>query len=112
MALYADFVPPAKEIKAEYAAGAAMPVTLHDGSQIVLRKADGAYDPSDQAAAFSYLTRATAAGEIATGLLYVQTGRPDMHELANTPDVPLATMAWERVCPGSATLARIQDRLR
>jgi 2-oxoglutarate ferredoxin oxidoreductase subunit beta len=112
VAQYADFVPPAKEIRTEYAAGAAMPVTLHDGSQIVLRKADGAYDPTDQAAAFSYLTKATAAGEIATGLLYVKTGRPDMHELANTPSEPLATMAWDKVCPGSATLAKIQGRFR
>jgi hypothetical protein len=35
-----------------------------------------------------------------------------MHELANTPAEPLATMAWEKVCPGSATLAQIQDRFR
>jgi 2-oxoglutarate ferredoxin oxidoreductase subunit beta len=112
VALYADFVPPAKEIRAEYAAGAAMPVVMHDGSQIVLRKADGAYDPTDKAAAFTYLSRAQAAGEIATGLLYLQPDRPDMHDLANTPEAALATMPWEKVCPGSGTLANIQDRFR
>jgi 2-oxoglutarate ferredoxin oxidoreductase subunit beta len=112
VAMYADYVPPAKEIRAEYESGAAMPVTLHDGSQIVLRKADGAFDPTDQAAAFGYLTKAAAAGEIPTGLLYLKSGRPDMHELAGTPPEPLATMAWEKLCPGSATLAKIQDQFR
>ena len=45
-AIYTDFVPPAKEIRAEYDAGQAMPVQMHDGTRIVLRKVDGAYDPT------------------------------------------------------------------
>src|SRR5690606_33485427 len=40
----ADFISPAQEITASYAAGEAMPVTLHDGSRILLRKLDASYD--------------------------------------------------------------------
>jgi 2-oxoglutarate ferredoxin oxidoreductase subunit beta len=109
---YPDFVPPAKEIRADYAAGQAMPVQLHDGSKIVLRKADGAYDPTDSVAAFQYIHKHRAAGEIITGLIYIDETKPDMHELANTPPEALAAMPFARLCPGKKTLASIQDRYR
>ncbi|MCE7901792.1 MAG: 2-oxoacid:ferredoxin oxidoreductase subunit beta [Gammaproteobacteria bacterium PRO9] len=111
-AIYTDFVPPAEEIRAEYEAGEAMPVQLHDGSRIVLRKADGAYDPTDRAAAFAYLQQRQQAGEIVTGLLYIDETKPDMHELANTPAGPLGTLPFAAVCPGSKVLASLQDRFR
>ena len=44
---------------------------MHDGSQIVLRKADGAYDPTDSVAAYQYIHKHRAAGEIVTGLIYI-----------------------------------------
>jgi 2-oxoglutarate ferredoxin oxidoreductase subunit beta len=111
-AIYTDFVPPAKEIRAEYEAGKAMPVRMHDGTEIVLRKADGAYDPTDRVAAFEYIQQRQAAGEIVTGLLYIDETKPDMHELANTPPGPLASLPFSKVCPGSKTLASIQSRFR
>ena len=43
-----DFVPPAEEIKAAYDEGEAMPISLHDGSQIVFRKVDKNYDPTSR----------------------------------------------------------------
>ena len=109
---YPDFVPPAKEIRAEYAAGQAMPVQMHDGSRIVLRKADGAYDPTDSVAAYQYIHKHRAAGEIVTGLIYIDETKPDMHELANTPPEALATLPFAKLCPGKKTLASIQSRYR
>src|SRR5215510_14275733 len=50
-AVHADFVPFQKEISAEYGEGDALPVVLHDGSRILLRKLDSTYDPTDRAAA-------------------------------------------------------------
>ncbi len=111
-AIYADFVPPAEEIRAEYAAGEAMPVELHDGSRIILRKADGAFDPTDRVAAFAYLQQRHQAGEIVTGLLHINESQPDMHELANTPPGPLGTLPFAAVCPGSKALASLQNRFR
>src|ERR1700734_3002301 len=49
-AIHADFVPLQQEITAQYAAGEVLPVVMHDGSRIVLRKLDGAYDPTNRAA--------------------------------------------------------------
>ena len=75
-------------------------------------KADGAYDPTDSVAAFQYIHKHRAAGEIVTGLIYIDETRPDMHELANTPPEALATMPFDKLCPGKKTLASIQSRYR
>ena len=56
-ALQADYIPPKEEIRAQYEKGEAMPVELHDGSQIVLRKVTDEYDPTDRANVYSYLER-------------------------------------------------------
>ena len=66
-AVHADFIPPAEPIRAGYDEGKAVPVQLHDGSQVLLRKVAPDYDPHDRAAAISYLERHEQAGEIVTG---------------------------------------------
>ena len=43
-AVQADFVPFQREISADYAEGDVLPVVLHDGSRIVLRKLEAGYD--------------------------------------------------------------------
>ena len=46
-------------------------MTQHDGSMLRLRKLAADYDPHDRVSALTYLQSARAAGEIVTGLLYV-----------------------------------------
>jgi len=107
-----DFVPPAKEIVAAYDKGEAMPVQLHDGSKIVFRKVDENYDPTSRAAAFSFLRDSVNAGEIMTGLLYIDKESGDMHELSGSVDRPLAHIPYEELNPGSEKLAKLMDRYR
>ena len=111
-AIHADFVPPAKEIKAKYDEGAVMPITLHDGSRIVLRKVDSEYDPLDRASVYSYLERRQVAGEIVTGLLYIDETRQEMHELGNLADEPLSAIDFDKLCPGQSTLRSLLDDYR
>ncbi len=111
-AIHADYIPPSEEIRAQYEAGQAMPVTLHDGSQIVLRKVDPEYDPTDRGAALVYLDGHKRRQEIVTGLLYIDESQPDMHELNETVDQPLNTIDFERLCPGSEALRSLQNRFR
>ena len=106
----ADFVPPEKEIRVAYDEGEAMPVELHDGSRIVLRKVDNAYDPTHRGAVISYLQRRREAGEIVTGLLYIQAAVGDMHILAGTTTTALASLPYETLVPGQDDLVRIQAR--
>lgn len=108
----ADFIPPAEEIKAAYAEGEAMPVELHDGSKIVFRKVDAGYDPTSRAAAFSYLRDSVNAGEIITGLLYIDEESGDMHDLSGSVDMPLCKIPYEELNPGSESLAKVMDRYR
>jgi 2-oxoglutarate/2-oxoacid ferredoxin oxidoreductase subunit beta len=108
----ADFIPPAKEIKAQYDEGAAMPVKLHDGSKIVFRKVDKDYDPTSRAAAFSYLRGSVKAGEIITGLLYIDAETGDMHDLSGSVKKPLANIPYDELNPGKETLSKVMDRYR
>ncbi len=103
-----DFVPLREEITAEYAEGTVRAVKLHDGSTVLLRKVAEDYDPTDRSAVIEYLGEVTRRGEIPTGLLYLEEGRPDMHELENTVETPLVKLPYEVLCPGSAVLAEIQ----
>ena len=111
-AVFADFVPPEKEILAEYEDGKAMPVKLHDGSSIVLRKVAKNYDPADRGAAFQYVTERQAAGEIATGLLFIDESQPDMHDVNQTAEGSLARLDFNALCPGSQALDDLQERFR
>ena len=109
-ALQADYVPPSEEIKAQYNEGEAMPVTLHDGSQIVLRKVKGEYDPTDRASIYSYLEKHQQAGEVITGLLYYDDSLKEMHDLNNVVDEPLSRIDYGKLCPGDGP-AKITRRL-
>jgi len=111
-AIFADFVPPSAEIRARYAEGEVMPVELHDGSRILLRKVHAEYDPTDRGGAFEFIRRHQEAGEILTGLLYIDEGPGDMHALSQTPDEPLNSLPYSKLCPGSGALAKLQERFR
>ena len=117
-AVQADFVPTEREITAEYGAGEALAVTMHDGSRIVLRKLDAAYDPTDRTAAQTRVQERMRSGEYLTGLLYVDAdggaegGRREFHQVNGTPEEPLNSLPYEALSPGSKGLARILSRYR
>jgi 2-oxoglutarate ferredoxin oxidoreductase subunit beta len=108
----ADFVPPAEEIVTAYNEGEAMPVELHDGSKLVFRKVDSDYDPTSRAAAFSFLRDSVNAGEIITGLLYIDEETGDMHDLSGSVETPLSKLPYEDLNPGKDALAKVMSRYR
>ncbi len=110
--IHADFVPPSPEIKAKYDEGEAMPVKLHDGSQIVLRKLGKDYDPTDRGTAFHYLDEHQKTGEIVTGLLFINGDPPDLHAVNNLNSTPLTSLSSDQLCPSNAVLQKIQARFR
>ena len=107
-----DYIHPSEEIRASYAEGEAMPIHLHGGDTIILRKVDGGYDPTSRAAAFKYLRERFNAGEITTGLLYVNEAREEMHELMGNSDTPLSKIPLAELNPGKEELKKIQNRYR
>lgn len=103
----ADFIPPRAEIKAAYDQGEAMPVDMHDGSRLVLRKVDKDFDPTSRAAAYAFLREHANAGEVLTGLLYIDESPGDMHATANTADAALVSLPYSALNPGRKTLQKI-----
>ncbi len=111
-AVHADFIASAPTITADYETGDTVPVDLHDGSRLLLRKVSPDYDPTDRIAAYDYLQRHHQQGEVVTGLLYIDETRRDMHELAATTDEALVDLPYDALCPGADTLRAIQRRYR
>ena len=107
-----DVMAEREEITADYAAGTVVDVTQHDGSVIRLRKLATDYDPTDRIKVMNYLQERAAAGEVVTGLLYVQPDAPDLHQHLNTVDTPLGQLTERELCPGSVALERINAALR
>jgi 2-oxoglutarate ferredoxin oxidoreductase subunit beta len=107
-----DFIEPRAEITADYEPGTVTTVTQHDGSILKLSKLDPAFDPRDKARAMSYLQERHAAGEVVTGLLYIEENPGDLHHHLNTVDAPLNGLGEKELCPGSAALAAFNDEYR
>jgi 2-oxoglutarate ferredoxin oxidoreductase subunit beta len=111
-AVEADFVPPRAPISASYAEGEVVPVELHDGSRVLLRKVSRDYDPRNRGAALDYIRTRQRAGEIVTGLLYIGDNEPDLHGLSQTTKIPLNALPYESLCPGSQALEQLQRRFK
>jgi 2-oxoglutarate ferredoxin oxidoreductase subunit beta len=107
-----DFMSPRETITATYAPGEVELVTQHDGSRLLLRKLATDYDPHDRVAAMHYLQERGAAGEVVTGLLYVDPEPDDLHANLGTTETPLNALGESDLCPGSAVLAKLNAALR
>ncbi|MGI0130864.1 MAG: 2-oxoacid:ferredoxin oxidoreductase subunit beta, partial [Thermoplasmata archaeon] len=78
----------------------------HDGSILRLRKLAPDYNPHDRISALTYLQQQHAAGEIVTGLLYVEPDCGDMHDFLSTVETPLNSLGKAELCPGTPALAQ------
>ena len=94
------------------APGAALSVTMHDGSVVRFRSTDEGYDATDRDAAWTHVRRLQSQGEIATGLLHIDESGADMHALNRTVATPLAELPHDRLCPGAAALDALQAEYR
>jgi len=106
----ADFIPPASEIVGQIGPAGSTSITMHDGSTLQFTRVPENYDVSDRDTAMRYLRE--HAGEIVTGVLYADEGTPDLHELNNTPKAALASVPFEKLCPGSEALEKLMAEFR
>ncbi|HMK85697.1 MAG TPA: 2-oxoacid:ferredoxin oxidoreductase subunit beta [Steroidobacteraceae bacterium] len=109
----ADFIPPAEEIAVDYPPGEALPVQLHDGSRVILRKLAASYDPTDRSAAYYFIEQKLKQNEYVTGLIHIdESGSTEFHALNKTSKVPLNRIPYETLSPGSARLEKLLERYR
>jgi 2-oxoglutarate ferredoxin oxidoreductase subunit beta len=107
-----SFVPHFEEIDVEYDPGTTVNVTMHDGSQLRLRKLEEDYDPTNRIQAITRLTEAHDKGEVLTGLFYVNTKSPSFLDMLNMVDEPLATLPESVTRPGREVLQAAMEELR
>jgi 2-oxoglutarate ferredoxin oxidoreductase subunit beta len=111
-AVHADFVPHRDAITAEYAPGDVLPIDLHDGSQIRLRKVEPSYDPTSRSNALEYLRRKQAEGEYVTGMLYIDPNSQDFHTVNETAATPLNQLPYAKLNPGQQAMGKILSKYR
>jgi 2-oxoglutarate ferredoxin oxidoreductase subunit beta len=111
-AVETDFVPPAPEILAQIEPQGVTSVQMHDGSTLRFTSLPADYDPTDRQKVYNYLLEQQGQGNVVTGLLYVDESVPDMHELGNSSELPLNQIPFEALCPGAATLEKLQAEFR
>ncbi|HJR63514.1 MAG TPA: 2-oxoacid:ferredoxin oxidoreductase subunit beta [Gemmatimonadaceae bacterium] len=99
-----DFVPLRREISASFGDEATMSVTMHDGSVVRFRATEPGYDPTDRDRAYAHVRQVQDRGEVATGLLYIQSESRDLHAVSGTVERPLVELSYEELCPGRVAL--------
>jgi 2-oxoglutarate ferredoxin oxidoreductase subunit beta len=100
------YVPIAEEIMIDdYDPGELKLVDMHDGSRISLRKLEEDYDPTNKLVALNRLQQALDKQEFITGLIYIDNQRPNLVEVSNTTETPLAHLSDEQLRPSKEKLA-------
>jgi len=61
---------------------------------------------------YGYLRERQNAGEVPTGLLYVDPESRDLHEVLGTVDRPLWNLPFEELCPGAEALDALMENYR
>jgi 2-oxoglutarate/2-oxoacid ferredoxin oxidoreductase subunit beta len=107
-----DFIDLGKEVIASAEPGQVIELPQADGSVMRLRRLHADHDPTDRRAAMNHVQAMQAAGEIATGLLYVDPQASDLHAALHTVAQALNQLDEAALCPGAATLAKINASLR
>jgi 2-oxoglutarate ferredoxin oxidoreductase subunit beta len=107
-----DWIEGRREIIVDYAPGTVTEVVQHDGTALRLRKLAENYDPTDRLSAMAHLQERQAAGEIVTGLLYIDEKADDLNVRLNTVAAPLNSLGTADLVPGAAAIAGINASLR
>jgi 2-oxoglutarate ferredoxin oxidoreductase subunit beta len=105
-----SFVPARDEITVEdFEEGTTRDVTLHDGSQVILKKLEKDYDPTNRWQALHMLEDAQENNWLVTGLIFVDPEAPTMFDWYNMPDMPLNRMTEKQLRPAPETLQKINS---
>ncbi len=107
-----DFVPYFDDISVEIADGEVRDVEMHDGSHLRIKKLGHDYDPTSKFAALAALDEAGKKGEVLTGVLYVDTHKPNFYEMLHMDDAPLATLPESKTRPPKSVLDQAMEELR
>ena len=102
-----SYVPPREDILIDYEAGEVIDVTMHDGSNIVLKKLELDYDPTNRSNILCMLEEANKKNWLVTGLIYIDTDQPSLFDFYNLTDTPLNRLSESRIRPPEETIDKV-----
>lgn len=102
------FVRRLPEIEVEQKEGESTRVQMHDGSWITLRPlCHNEHKVTDKGSAMRLLLDSQEKGEFLTGLIYVNTERPDFASVQEMVNTPLSLLTEKELRPSRETLEKI-----
>lgn len=104
-----SYIAPRNEIilEREMEDGEVREVAMHDGSVVILKNLEKGYDTSNRYEAMRVLEEAQRNNWLLTGLLYVDTTKPDLSSNFNLVDTPLNRLTEADLRPDPASLEKI-----
>lgn len=103
-----DYVDAKDEIQVEeYAEGEIIPVDMHDGTVIHLKKLERNHDPRNRLGAITVLEEAQREQLFLTGLIYYEEPRPTLPEIENLVDIGLVNMPDSMNRPDKSKLDKL-----
>jgi 2-oxoglutarate/2-oxoacid ferredoxin oxidoreductase subunit beta len=104
-----SYIAPRNEIvlEREMEEGEIREVSMHDGSVVILKNLEKGYDPSNRFEALRVMEEAQQNGWLITGLLYVDTTKPNLTDMYNLVDTPLNRLTEADLRPDRSTIDKV-----
>ncbi len=104
------FIPDFQDIKVDYPEGTDLKVRMHDGGMITLHKLKD-HEPTDRIKTLELLEKTRTEGKFVTGLIYIDEELPNLAEVENLCEKPLAFLTDEELRPSKEALDEINASL-
>ena len=103
------YIAPRSEIilEREMEEGEVREVSMHDGSVVIIKNLEKGYDPTDRYAALRTLQEAQQNNWLATGLIYIETGKPSLVDTYSLVDTPLNRLTEPDLRPAPAMIDKV-----
>ncbi|MEK6754254.1 MAG: 2-oxoacid:ferredoxin oxidoreductase subunit beta [Chloroflexota bacterium] len=106
-----SYIAPRNEIilEREMEDGEVREVAMHDGSTVILKNLERGYDPTNRFEALRVMEEAQRNNWLVTGLLYVNTTKPNLTSIYNLVDTPLNRLTEVDLRPERAMIDKINS---
>jgi len=106
-----SYIAPRNEIilEREMEDGEVREVALHDGSTVILKNLEKSYDPSNRYEAMRVMEDAQRNNWLITGLLYVDTSKPNLTSMYNLVDTPLNRLTDAELRPDRSMIDKVNS---
>ncbi|MBL8102424.1 MAG: hypothetical protein JNM02_07855 [Anaerolineales bacterium] len=84
-------------------------VAMHDGSTVILKNLEKGYDPTNRYEALRVMEEAQRNNWLVTGLLYVNTTKPNLTSIYNLVDTPLNRLTEAELRPERSMIDKINS---